>query len=699
MKSLKNIFLIAALLGILCPFIYSSENMVDEPQPTTSSSSSSDSAAQVHKKRGASCFAQEKVRAEKRKKSESIEAESSASKSFPRISQQDIEMNEPEPQAAAASSSSQPPLEQYQQVLAEEEAASVEPFATHGLLIFLDDSEKKNGAISQSLSIAIKQQAAPILASTYLVNNIPQNLLNSWLIKITDSSGRLLLMIPKNYKNKFTHLDLTNYQSYQKLGPTDPFTEIEYQLGLKIDHMENHQSLSQNLSAEKDSFYFPEALWNFHTLKSNIFISLNEYRSKNKDLEKFSAYKVPQWAIFLNGHGGIGRLIGGLTLRNFNSFLGFLQSITNTSLLFYVSCYAIGTNTELMFKDPLGVNKYYPFIIVTSGLTDDVTYLHSSNLDFNKFIANMTTTPVTDDFHKALLPLLPPRSAGKFLNSLPFIKLPKLEWFKLFDYKHEFAIIGNTFAQTCKSVKISKYFRKKGYETIYCLLYAPIIPCELNIDPDIDTDIDTDRFEEELLFLPMAKKYESSTSKGKRVYYFKKISAFSLYRILNAFSAIDTSFYNDDWAILIEEVQVDKDDWFTTIEPSKIDCNEKATLSQFVITKGDTRLHPIVYFTYNNKIYTINFHYVASENYDEEIEMEDVTSAPETRIAELKEHLKPEYVKLLPLFSNVKNAPIFKKREQIKLLEEALAKKLASEKKDIENEHTRKKTKYDSAHQ
>lgn len=464
------------------------------------------------------------------------------------------------------------------------------PFATHALLIFLDDSEIEMGAEASDLLVALAKKAAPILASTSLLAAIyyhptpsdlietePENKLyrsldarykeitkriqeligskdivslkdkeeivaqlnkefppmpelknaddrinaaamrealsfnpDDWIIKVADSEKRLLLLIPRDYTNNGTPIDLKQYRPLTKrLSVNDPLTQTEYQTGLKVDHMETitsyEDAFPEQFTPKEYADYFMQAIWprKIGANCSDIFVSNAEYTQAKR--------QSPRWLIYASGHGQTpseqnnqqGRSIG-LTLDMFKEFLDFINSKINTSIFVYISCYAVGTNMQLVYQDERKLAKTYSFIIITQGVTDSVTTTYSgyeldqftlADIDFTnktleiapdedyvQFIKNFTSVPEVTDFRSAISPIMSLEQKKDYgVLEMPHIRLKGRDFFTLADTTHKIAIIGNIFAKTCTQVDLAKYFAKNGSTPEYYLVYAPYIPCELII--------------------------------------------------------------------------------------------------------------------------------------------------------------------------------------------------------------------------
>lgn len=302
-----------------------------------------------------------------------------------------------------------------------EDASVVHPSRT--LLIFLDDSEKELDAITDRFITALSQEAGPILVSGSLLQNVfhshmdektfKQNtsiikrLLNAGtagLDKIdkqmlgqqTNEFGKLgaftLTMIAKKFIPAHWLVTQINPHLFlltpKALVPTESnapsinkFSERELALGLCIDHgtaIESTEVLTHftHYKQPETSSYFMPAVGDQKTA-SSIFVTRTDYNQLDEaDKKKFP---IPQWSIYLAGHGYISEAICNLSIEEFKQFLTFLDTKILTKLFVYDSCHAAGINTSMVYEDLESFyghqRKTYPFPIIIS-TTADISVFH-----------------------------------------------------------------------------------------------------------------------------------------------------------------------------------------------------------------------------------------------------------------------------------------------------------------------------------
>lgn len=329
-----------------------------------------------------------------------------------------------------------------------------------------------------------------------------------WLVKKVDAD--FVLMVPHSYIQTMR----------QKFGAEKPqaqaFSETEALLGLQVDHLEIITDIVNSAKNYKSSgglSVLAEAL-------NKIFVPRAAYASQQKDKKEgmLGSYYVPTWALFMMGHGGIRTAIVGLPLEEFKKVLDFFETKINVKFLVYFSCYAAGTNTEIIYNDiKTNMQKTYPFVIVTAALTDDsITATapsfpgggtFSSNqidfknkkiklypyFEFESFAKNMMSSG-TIDYVQMIAPLFVARQG---VSTTPQIKLPGLEWFNVVDINKRVVSIGKALAQSGrKELDVASFFKIKP-EAI--LLYTNFIPFTLNLNslesmPKIVPMISDDKF-------------------------------------------------------------------------------------------------------------------------------------------------------------------------------------------------------------
>ena len=109
---------------------------------------------------------------------------------------------------------------------------------------------------------------------------------------------------------------------------TNDVFAIELQLGLKVNHMETidfrsiipsyYTQISTYFSFSQSASYFVDSL-------DIIFCKKSDYINKQ--------VTIPEWCIFIDGHGAINHSIAYLTLNDFKKFLNFLEKEMITTLL------------------------------------------------------------------------------------------------------------------------------------------------------------------------------------------------------------------------------------------------------------------------------------------------------------------------------------------------------------------------------
>jgi hypothetical protein len=333
---------------------------------------------------------------------------------------------------------------------------------------------KKSVLLRGEATAAQKQELASIFA--YAIN-FDATASQHWIIKEINKSFYLLL--PKKY---LTNKNISSV-AVQSFIPdaTQPLTEAEKALGLKINHLPtvtNLNNIKRPCPTPTFAQYFTDAL-------PSIFIPTSMYQKQEK---------IPSWSLYIGGHGMTGTTICHLSLEQFKTFINFLETI-QTRLLVYSSCYAAGINLELLYTDPqTGITEPNSFAIITTALTDAFVYGVNHNTQVNNgkltfctdahwqaFIREITT-PDCMNYNQAIKQLSFSTYAG---TTVPQIKLPGLEWFFVIEHGNV-ASIGSIMAKTrTEPLHISTFFaEKRGHraEPRGILLHAEQIPFEVIVD-------------------------------------------------------------------------------------------------------------------------------------------------------------------------------------------------------------------------
>jgi len=376
------------------------------------------------------------------------------------------------------------------------------------LLIFLDDSEKgeKFGFTGSHLVTAIGQKVSPIIVSTYTLNHITNEETryyfvsgffqsSEWIVKKINNS--LNLLIPINYL-KTLKIDADKVKIFDGTIGIDVVSDIELQLGLKVNHMENIEyqlmnrftyhitQVSQFLGYSYTLPQQPKLEFADYLIDSldNIFCKRLDYQGRS--------ISVPEWLIYLAGHGFLLHSIAHISLDGFKKLLYFLDTKINTKLLVISSCYAAGINVNKVYGEmELGTQEYYSYPIIIQALNDTLAVVTDPNITvegfFYKHIHLKTHIDFINFFKKAkelegnygeiIKPVL-----TRSIQNVPQIKLPSMEWFSVIDIDKSFVSIGSKLVKARDSQKpldIISFFKK---DPIAILLYTDNIPFELVVN-------------------------------------------------------------------------------------------------------------------------------------------------------------------------------------------------------------------------
>ncbi len=418
------------------------------------------------------------------------------------------------------------------------ELSKVELDKKKGLLIFLDDSEINDfGALSIELSIALYQEASPMLVSTSLLYNlfehrskdnrsitalydefskeqqayylkkkkdpeiekalqekmaIPISKLSfqadKWIIKKINNSLNLLL--PIRYL-KSINISIDKVKEYRS---DNKITDIELQLGLKVNHMESidYSLIIRPLHGRFVNYFLKSTIRYLRSMRAHYFVtSLDMIFCQKADYKEKMI--IPEWHVFISGHGLINHSVVDLNFNDFKETLRFFDHKINTKLLVMLSCYAAGVNAEIIYGNIKSeTQEYYSFPIIIQGLNDVVTSVATPDLISNwhngKEVIRLYTAMNFADFFKRAKTMkneygaiLRPISEGWTENTAQ-IKLPGIEWFSVVDIDNKIVSIGSILAKTRdpqKPLDVVSFFKK---EPAIILLYADTIPFELKIN-------------------------------------------------------------------------------------------------------------------------------------------------------------------------------------------------------------------------
>lgn len=396
------------------------------------------------------------------------------------------------------------------------------------LLIFLDDSEKdKLGAIGHDLITALYQEVSPIIVSSSLmctllecrdknkqsieallselanVDWLPerygqnwQEIIKAkeniavckicfqpkqWIIKVINNS--LLLLIPKSYCESLG-IDNQAVKEYHK--DMNTLSDIELQLGLKVNHMKTIEHTALRRSHLKEYFlphYFADY---FINSLDATFCTIFDYHNRKE-------IALPEWIIYIVGHGNINDSITSLSINQFKKLLYFMENKIKVQLLVVASCYVAGTNAKSVYGEiKNGTQQPNSFPIIIQGLNDVATLSNSptcdmANWNLEQKISLRTTKSFGEFFKQAHMQETHYREIIKQLHDRsianePQIKMPGLEWFSVMDIDNKIVSIGAILAKTRdpqKTLDVASFFKKKPK---IILLYTDNLPFELKID-------------------------------------------------------------------------------------------------------------------------------------------------------------------------------------------------------------------------
>lgn len=425
-------------------------------------------------------------------------------------------------------------------------------FLPRGLIIFLHDPQEKCvlEAIDSTLVTALLQDAGPIVVSANLLKSIlglyvkepaPQqktgmmakmlsritpsfqvamtqlnpckrlmtqpDLFKKWIIK--EVNRDLYLMLP------LSHIAALGIDAAKVDSQSDAVTDVELTLGLKVNHM---RTLSVETIAREpfiptpDASYFVEALE-----KGKLFCARTDYQNKPQ----------PLWTWYITGHGAMNNSIVRLRLPAFKKMLDTTAQLINMRLLMYVSCYAAGTNQELIYRNEKSLlPTIYPFALATQSIADTRIFFDSDRFKFDEFIK---LPHLPDIPYKEIIgTLFHITPDSNYIGSIAQIKLPGLEWFSPLADRKDVANIGGVMAQSrTKPLDMQKYF--KGNPKAL-LIETNSVPFKIILNtPHLEYIVST--------WVPLPNHAMYIQAISSRIY--------TLYQILDLFMKVDrsTTFY------------------------------------------------------------------------------------------------------------------------------------------------------------
>lgn len=384
-------------------------------------------------------------------------------------------------------------------------------------------SESERNTLLADFNTSIVTQAIEaqlkLLPSTARQNFLHEAILASnsfnpqdWII-LNASSHNFYLLIPHAF--------------LQKIG--SQATQVNHQLaltlGLNIDKMEQlpADNLTEYVSKNWKKLTNKDDLINDF---SKIFIANADYYKENRSA------MIPEWSIYMTGHGGAGSDIVGLPIATFPAVLDFFEEKVTTKLLAYFSCYAAGINTEIIYTDlkRVGAQKTYSYAIITAALTDGITAssvplftampssgtnlfrLKMADIDwinqnlhikfdqnFISFFEGAFSTSVPVDYAKIIEPIVPLASRSTLDTkgrTAAQIRLPGLSWFSVVDAQNRVVSIGRILVATRGNspLNILNFFKQQRpagspNDLAAILLYTRNVPFVLDMQGIANSDL------------------------------------------------------------------------------------------------------------------------------------------------------------------------------------------------------------------
>jgi hypothetical protein len=391
-----------------------------------------------------------------------------------------------------------------------QEKAQVRP-----LFIFLDNSEFLHAGrfklrpITAATFLAIQDKAFPIIVSGSCLYSLliwTERRENQDTFHFYDSFNVSDWIIRKvrGYKEQKTDLYCMVPRDYlgilppriDQLDTEQPITELEYVLGLKIEHMDQVPDDSNEAIRNyfigryyqrEDAFSLDQETGaDFIKNLKSIFVLNAEYIA----VHRAGVKRI----LFLEGHGQYNKSIATIPLVEFSLFLDFLEKI-GVIFFVYSSCYAAGFNAQQVYGELTASAKTrtYSFTIVTQALTDaaiEGTHIEPEKrkVYYRLFVESMLRD--SHDYKKALSYIMPSIKSPRLdIFAIPQIRAAHVPfWFPIVELEQAIIPISQTMAMTRKEPLVIKPYEienEKGEiekkDPVAILLYASRIPFSIHL--------------------------------------------------------------------------------------------------------------------------------------------------------------------------------------------------------------------------
>lgn len=308
-----------------------------------------------------------------------------------------------------------------------------------------------------------------------------------WTIKKT-CNPEILLLIPRT---------VTADRKNRAFSYLSSLTETEYELGLKIDHLQDlafdtfypvdkffpvyddPESIAKLGKIYQDCTISPVQLQADYLLRvfEEIFVTRAEYALNHRTAE------MPRWTFSFDGHG-FTESIYGMHLDQFKEILSFCASKIVTVFFSYAACDTLGAQSQKIYGE-FSCETHgstYPFTILTNGVAND-----AMPIDPNSQPVSAVNLLYQYEVNQAKkydnLKQISERLFGEILpNRFCHVRFPGHSWFTMLDLKENSFPIKKVLAQTrTKPLFLDRIFYGiKAIVNPVLLLYTPIIPFEVN---------------------------------------------------------------------------------------------------------------------------------------------------------------------------------------------------------------------------
>lgn len=202
-------------------------------------------------------------------------------------------------------------------------------------LIFIDNDEyedKGSKAITKVAALAIFEEDCPVIMSSALLLNMMRlaeiaDGFQSFFVRVLSMLESEKFIMGKIKDSSMLFLIPTSYLKKLDISDSPGSEALKLKLGLHISDVFTEKPDVKTLTAYHEEFKKRSMVYTIKAITDLFVINKLYYREENKK------YAIPQWSIYISGHGTSGKMVVGMGILVFEGLLlDFLDNKITTKL-------------------------------------------------------------------------------------------------------------------------------------------------------------------------------------------------------------------------------------------------------------------------------------------------------------------------------------------------------------------------------